>query len=178
MRTRREIEVGGEAYYPLAPGNTWTYRLSDGGSFTNTVKSEDPAVPGRFTMVNSILQKDQFIRREGTSYLTDSFEAGNFQVLLRDDIQAGDAWDITFKANGLDSILSMKVKEKGVSKEIAGHTFTGLLVLEGESKVVVSGNTMSINFFTQYYYAPGVGLVLTTTNSGSPMELVSWKLEG
>jgi hypothetical protein len=165
-------------YYPLAPGNSWTYRQSDGSTFTNTVTSADPAVPGKFTMVNSVLAKDQFIRREGPAYLTDSFEPGNYQVLLRDDLEAGDSWDIRFKANGLDSVLSMKVKEKGVSREIEGKTFHDILVLEGESKVLVAGNLMSINFFTQYYYAPGIGLVMTTTNSKDPMSLVSWKLDG
>lgn len=165
-------------YYPLAPGNSWTYRQSDGSTFTNTVTSADLSVPGKFTMVNSVLAKDQFIRKEGPAYLTDSFEPGNYQVLLRDDLEAGDSWEIKFKANGLDSVLSMKVKEKGASREIEGKTFRDLLVLEGESKVLVAGNLMSINFFTQYYYAPGIGLVMTTANSKDPMSLVSWKLDG
>jgi hypothetical protein len=173
-----EEEMSAQVYYPLAPGNTWTYRQSDGNTFTNTVTSADPSVPGRFTMVNSVLNKDQFIRKEGAAYQTDSFETGNFQVLLRDDLNAGDTWDIMFKANGLDSVLAMKVKEKGISMEIEGKTFENLLVLEGESKILMSGNLMSINFFTQYYYAPGVGLVLTTTNSKDSMSLVSWKLDG
>jgi hypothetical protein len=165
-----------QTYYPLAPGNTWTYRQNDGSSFTNAITAADPGVPGKYTMVNSVLNKDQFIRKEGTAYLTDSFEPGNYQVLLRDDLEPGDAWDITFKANGLDSILAMKVKEKGITKEIEGKTFSDILVIEGESKVVVSGNLMTINFFTQYFFAAGIGLVLTTTSSGTSMGLVSWKL--
>ncbi len=160
-------------YYPLSVGNKWTYRQADGSSFTNTVTAEDPSRPGWFTMVNSVLGTDQNMRKDGAAYLTDSFEAGNFQTLLRDDLNAGDKWDIRFTANGIESILAMTVREKGVSREIGGRTYNDLLVIEGESKMLFNGNLMSINFFTQYYYAPGTGLVLTTSTGGTSMELVS-----
>lgn len=164
-------------YYPLAAGNRWTYRQADGSEYTNTVTAEDPSVPGRFTMVNSVLGTDQFIRKEGSAYLTDSFESGNFQVLLRDDLGPGDSWDIKFKANTIDSVLTMAVKEKGASREIGGRTYADLLVIEGESKMVFNGSIMSLNFFTTYYYAPGVGLVLTTSTGGTEMSLVSAELK-
>jgi hypothetical protein len=34
-----------------------------------------------------------------------------------------------------------------------------------------------MKFFTQYYYAKGVGLVLTTTSSGDSMPLISYELK-
>lgn len=163
-------------YYPLAVGNQWVYGQPDGSTFTNTVTEEDPSVPGRFTMVNSALGTPQFIRKEGATYLTDSFEAGNFQVLLRDDLKQGDTWDIKFTANGIESILSMTVKEKGVSMDIAGKTYGDMLVIEGESKMVFNGNPMPLNFFTKYHYSPGVGLVLTTSTGGVSMPLVSARI--
>ncbi len=166
------------SYYPLAAGNQWTYGQAGGSTFTNTVTEEDPTAPGRFTMVNSALGIPQFIRKEGNAYLTDSFEAGNFQVLLRDDLNVGDTWDIKFTANGIESVLAMTVKEKGVSMDIGGKTYGDLLVIEGESKMVFNGNLMPLNFFTRYHYSPGVGLVLTTSTGGVSMPLVSARIAG
>lgn len=160
-------------YYPLAAGNQWVYGQADGSTFTNTVTEEDPSVPGRFTMMNSMQGTPQFIRKEGGAYLTDSFEAGNFQVLLRDDLKPGDTWDIKFTANGIESVLAMTVKDAGCSMEIGGKRYGGVLVIEGESKMVFNGSLMPLNFFTRYHYAPGVGLVLTTSTGGVSMPLVS-----
>ncbi len=163
-------------YYPLAVGNQWVYGLADGSTFTNTVTEVDPSTPGRFTMMNSAQGTPQFIRKEGDAYLTDSFEAGNFQVLLRDDLKPGDCWDIKFTANGIESVLAMTVKEKGISMDIGGKTYNDLLVIEGESKMLYNGNLMPLNFFTKYHYSPGVGLVLTTSTGGVTMPLVSTRI--
>ena len=100
-------------YYPLAPGHRWTYRQKDGSTFTNAVTGVDEK--GTFSMTNSVLGIEQHVRKEGTAYLTDSFEPGNFQVLLRDDLEAGDSWEIRFTANGIDSLIAMSVKERGAA---------------------------------------------------------------
>lgn len=163
-------------YYPLAVGNAWKYRQADGSEFTNRVTAEDRSVPGRFTMVNSVLGTDQYMRKEGSSYLTDSFEKGNFHVLLRDDLSAGDTWDVRFTANTIESIVTMTVKEKGKSVEVNGRKYDDVLFVEAESKMVFNGNVMPLNFFTQYYYAPGTGLVLSTATGGTSISLISAEL--
>lgn len=163
--------------YPLVPGNQWTYVQKDGSSFTNRVTAADPTRDQQFVMVNSVLNKDQRIRRDGAAYLTDSFEEGNFQVLLRDDLKPGDTWDITFKANGLDSLLVMTVKETGVTREVEGRTYDGVVLIEAESRIVMNGTVMPIGFFTQYHYAEDVGLVLTTTSAGDRMALSACELK-
>jgi hypothetical protein len=160
-------------YYPLAAGNKWTYKQNDGSTFSNTVTAADGA---QFTMVNSVLGTDQFIRKEGSAYLTDSFESGNFQVLLKDDLNDGDTWEIRFKANGIDSLLAMTVKSKGGSLEVEGKTYEDVLIIDAESKMIISGNLTPLNFFTQYHYATGVGLILTTSTGDISMGLVSVEL--
>jgi hypothetical protein len=106
------------------------------------------------------------MRKEGDNYLTDAFETGNFQVLLKDNLKAGDTWEIHFTANGIQSILVMTVKEAGSSKEVEGTNYPNVVMIEGESKMNMNGNIMPLNFFTQYYYADNVGLVLTTSSYG------------
>lgn len=163
-------------YYPLAVGNVWKYRQADGSEFTNTVTAQDPAAPGSYTMVNSVLGTDQCMRKEGSAYLTDSFEKGNFQVLLRDDLEPGDTWDVKFTANTIESIVTMTVKEKGSSIEVNGMKYGDILFIEAESKMVFNGNVMPLNFLTQYYYSPGTGLVLTTATGGTSISLMSAEL--
>lgn len=161
-------------FYPLAVGNTWSYQMKDGNGFTNSVTAANGA--NAFTMVNSMLKVDQYIRKEGSLYLADNFEAGNFQLLLRDDAEVGDTWNIHYKANGFENILVMTVKETETSKEVAGKLYNEVMMIEGESKMLINGNLMALNFFTQYYYAQGIGLILTTSSVGDSMALVSYHL--
>lgn len=162
-----------QTYYPLTVGNKWTYKQKDGSTFTNTVTGIDGT---QFTMINSSLGTDQYIRKEGTIFLTDSFESGNFQILLRDDLKKGDTWEILFTANGIESVLAMTVKEKGTSMEVEGKTYEDVLIIEAESKMLIQGNLTPLNFFTQYHYAAGTGLILTTSTGDVSMGLVSAEL--
>jgi hypothetical protein len=40
----------------------------------------------------------------------------------------------------------------------------------------MNGNLMALNFFTQYYYADGIGLILTTSSAGDSHALIDYKL--
>jgi hypothetical protein len=161
-------------YYPLAVGNTWTYKSKDGSTFTNSVISQDGTT---FTMNNSLLGKPQYVRKEGDTFLADNFEAGNFQILLKDNSKAGDAWEIKYKANNFDNILYMTVKEIGIQKEVEGKVYQNVMVIEGDLKINMNGNMTSLNYLVQYYYAPDIGLILTTSSYGDVMGLVSDELK-
>lgn len=160
-------------YYPLAVGNSWTYAMADGSSFTNRVTETDGTT---FVMRTSTTETPQHVRKEGSSYLADNFEPGNFQVILRDDVAAGDGWDITYKANGIDTILSMTVLQTGVEKQVRNESYRDVVVLEGEMKMNMNGAITPLNYKVQYYYADGVGLILTTSSAGDAMELQSHRV--
>ncbi|KOY86622.1 hypothetical protein AD998_11135 [bacterium 336/3] len=165
--------TGNEVYYPLQAGFEWTYQLKDGSTYTNKVTSVNPSNPHEFTMINSMMNKNQIMRKDGNNYLTDSFEEGTMQILLKDDLTVGNSWEVKFKANGFDNILVFNVKEVGSTKEVNGKTYNAIAMIEAESKMLMNGNLMSLNFFTQYYYAKGVGLVLTTSSLGDSQSLIS-----
>jgi hypothetical protein len=160
-------------FYPLAEQNEWQYKQKDGSTYSNRVTG----VSGNdFTMHNSAAGTSTIVRREGGLLFTDALEAGNFQLWLDSDLQAGQSWEVKFKANGLDCILVMTVKETGISKEVEGKTYTNIICIEGENKLMMNGNLMALNFFTQYYYADGIGLVLTTSSAGDSHSLVNYSL--
>ena len=162
------------AYYPLAIGNTWTYKMKDGKTFTNRVTSADGTT---FSMSNSLTPAATHVKKEGDNYLTDSFEAGKWLVMLKDNLKKGDTWQVEFTANGFNSILTYTVKDTDISKEVEGKTYNDVPFLESDSKLNMNGNIISMNFLTQYYYAKGVGLILTTSSHGDAMPLTSFEIK-
>ncbi len=161
------------ANYPLAQGNTWTYKQKDGLTYSNSVT----AVNGNeFTMLNSAANKSSLTRKEDDNYMTDAFEANNFQPLLKENLKAGDSWEIHFTANGIQSIMVMTVKEAGITKEVEGKSYNNVVMIESESKMNMNGNIISLNFMTQYYYADNIGLILTTSSYGDYHGLISYQL--
>lgn len=150
-------------YYPLANGNEWTYKQKDGSTYVNKVTA---ANGNDYTMHNSAAGTSSIVRVNGSKISTDALEAGNFQEWLANDLNKGDNWEIKFKANGLDCILIMTVKDTGISKEVEGKTYNNVLFIESENRIIVNGSVMPLNFFTQYYYADGTGLILTTSSAG------------
>jgi hypothetical protein len=161
-------------YYPLAVGNTWTYKTKDGKTFTNSVTAGDGH---RFTMKNTMIDRPSAVQKDGEAYSSDNFEAGNLQIFLKDNHKKGETWDIKYKANNFENVLKMTVKETGVSKTVEGKMYTDVVMLEGDMKIKVNGNLMSANYLVQYYYAPGVGLILTTSSLGDAMSLTSYELK-
>lgn len=160
-------------YYPLAANNEWQYKQKDGGIYVNKITA---ATGGEFSMNNSFANTNSVVKTDGNIITTDALETGNFQQWLANDLKAGDSWEVKFKANGLDCLLIMTVKETGISKEVEGNTYNHVMMIEAENKMIMNGNLMPLNFFTQYYYADGIGLVLTTSSAGDSHALIDSKL--
>lgn len=162
-----------QTLYPLAVGNSWTYRMSDGRTYTNTISAEEDGV---FTASDSLTQQVAKIKRDGNDYLANRVEYGRWVVLLKEQVQPGDTWEYAYSANGVDTTLVHVVKNVGQAYEVEGRRFEDVALIEAESKMSMNGNPLPMNFFTQYYYARGVGLILTTTSSGDSMPLVAHQL--
>lgn len=157
-------------YYPLKTGNSWTYKTNDGSTFTNTIVSEEN---GTFGMTNSTVAHTTIVKKEGNTLLTDSYEAGNLQPFLKEDAAAGDAWEIKYKANTIDSVLSVVIKSVGGSKEVEGKTYNDVMEMEGNMSFIVNGASYSANTKYSWFYAKDVGLILTTSTLGDNMPLIS-----
>ncbi|MFI5172904.1 MAG: hypothetical protein ACHQFW_10965 [Chitinophagales bacterium] len=159
--------------YPLNAQNSWTYKQKDGSTYTNSVTA---ANGNEFTMLNSAANKSTLVKKDGNDYITDAYEPNNFQIFLKEGLKAGDTWEIKFTANGIQSILVMTVKEAGITKEVEGKNYNDVIMIEGESKMNMNGNLMSLNFFTQFYYANNIGLILTTSSYGDYHGVISYSL--
>ncbi len=160
-------------YYPLAPGNKWEYKLKDGSVYTNSVVSVDGNI---VVMKNSTVPDPSRVKVENGIMYNELMGADNFQLWLKDDLKKGECWDATFSANGLNSIMAFTVKETGLTKDVGGKTYHDVIMLESESKINMNGNLISTNFFTKYYYAKGVGLIMTSSSMGDEHALISYSL--
>ena len=161
-------------YYPLSPGNSWTYKMNNGNTFTNKIESESAGI---YSMSNSTVTHLTQVKKDGNTFYTDSYEAGNMQPFLKDDATVGDKWEIRYKANTIDSILNIAVTAVGGTKEVAGKTFADVMEMEGMMSFVVNGNVINAGTKYNWYYAKGVGLILTTSTLGENMPLEEYAIQ-
>jgi hypothetical protein len=149
------------AYYPLAIGNTWTHNFG-GQQMITSIDSYDNE--GVFSVTNSLNPLKGSMKKVNGEYFSDSHENGNMQLVLKDNLVLGDTWEVKFKANGIDCVYKFTVKEVVPSKTVEGKEYKDIAMIESDSNMLINGNLMSINAFTQTYYAKGVGTILTTTS--------------
>lgn len=159
--------------YPLAVGNSWTYKMKDGNTYTNSITGLEGQ---HYVMLNSASNIVSKVYLDGNNYMTNAYTPDQFQAFLKEGAAVNDTWEIHFTANGIQSILVMTVRETQSSVEVEGKTYNDVLLLESDSKMNMNGNIMSLNFITKYYYAKGTGLVLTTSSYGDYHGLVSCNL--
>ncbi len=160
-------------YYPLKAGNSWTYGNNDGSTFTNKVESGDGNL---FVMSNSMVATNVQVKKDGNIFYTDSYEAGNMQPFLKEDLNAGDKWDITYLANTINSILAIVVLSTGGTKTVEGQTYNDVMELEGVMSFNINGNIINAGTKYNWFYAKDVGLILTTSTLGVNMPLKSYSI--
>lgn len=158
------------SYYPLAAGNSWTYTMKDGNTYTNEVTAADGNL---FTMKNSMMPNTTQVKKEGDEYHANHWDGATFQLLLKETDEKGYDWDVKFTANGLESILRHVIKETNISKEAGGKTYNNVMLVEAESMLMMNGTLITLSYFTQYYYAKDAGLILVTTSAGDEHQLTS-----
>lgn len=161
-------------YYPLALGNTWTYKTKSGQSYTSTVtdKSGDT-----FTVHTTLVNTTSHIKRVGDEYQSDGIEPGKSQVNFKENLKKGDTWQTSYKVNGVDTTLTYVVKEVGLTKEVSGKTYPNVIFFEADAKMSMNGAPVPMKYVTQYYYAKGVGLILTTSSAGDEHALVDYEVK-
>ncbi|MBL7922040.1 MAG: hypothetical protein JNJ40_17125 [Bacteroidia bacterium] len=106
------------------------------------------------------------MKKNNGEYFSDSLQAGQMFVLLKDDMKLGDTWRVKFKAPiGLDIVYVYTAKEILSGKIIGETEYKDIASVELDSKYVINDVETSINAFTLTFYAKGIGPILTTTTT-------------
>ena len=166
--------MSSSSYYPLTVGNTWTYQVKGGQAYTTKVTEQNGDT---FTVHTTMVNATTKIKRAGDEYISDSPEAGKTIISFKENLKVGDTWQNSYKVNGIDSTLTYVVKEVGGTKEVNGKTFKDVLFIEADSKMSMNGNALPMKYVTQYYYAKGVGLILTTSSMGDEHALTEYEVK-
>ena len=166
--------MSSSSYYPLTVGNRWTYQVKGGQAYTSKVTEQNG---NTFTVHTTMVNATSKIKRVGDEYHSDSPEAGKTMISFKESLKVGDTWQNSYKVNGIDSTLTYVVKEIGITKEVNGKPFKDVIFIEADSKMSMNGNPLPMKYVTQYYYAKGVGLILTTSSMGDEHALVEWELK-
>lgn len=130
-----------------------------------------------FTVSTTLVNTSTKIKRVGNDYISDGPEAGKTMISFKDNLKVGDTWQNSYKVNGIDTTLTYVVKEVGISKSVNGKTFADVIFIEADSKMSMNGNAIPMKYVTQYYYAKGVGLILTTTSAGDEHALTEYEVK-
>jgi hypothetical protein len=126
-------------FYPLAVGNTWSYRVNGRGDKTVDVK---------------ILKEEEgfFHDNQGGQLMADSFGIRDQKrYLLRGPVEPGRTWT---NVVSVSSTERYEILQAGVTCEAPAGVFKDCVQVEGRNRV--DADTTLINTFT---FAPGVGLV-------------------
>lgn len=170
------VLTGESVLYPLAVGNKWTYKMSNGESYTNSVVGVDGGNPSLFTLHNSSSNSNSLMRKDGDIYYTNGYDGNVFHPYLKDDFVIGTNWAVKYSANTIDTEMTMTVTDVGISKDVEGKIYNNVTVVKGDSKFSMNGSVLPMSYTTEYFYAKGIGLILTTTSNGDAHVLTDYIL--
>ena len=128
------------SYYPLAVGNSWTYRVKFLGSES--------------TQTVSILRQEDgaFVDSQGGQFVSDAFGIRDQKrYLLRYPLEASRTWS---NVVSVSSVEHYTILAAGTPCQSPAGSFEGCVRVEGRNRV--DARTTVVNDFT---FAPGVGLV-------------------
>ena len=181
----KTILSGKSVLWPLAVGNSWTYRMNNGIKYSHKVISFNSSKPNEFLIKDTFWNKNYIIIKEGKEYKSNSqnketkiaVSNNKSTYLLKDDIRIGqNIGEHKYKIKGVNCVNIYIVKEIGIKKEVEGVIYNDVVVVEANLKMFMNGLTIPQEYYTKYYYAKGVGLILTTSTGGDYIPLISCQL--
>src|SRR4051794_10077699 len=168
--------TGETVLYPLAVGNKWIYKMSAGGTYINSITGMDAANPTLFSMLNSSTNLGSFMRKDGDIYYTNGYDANVFHPYLKDDFTVGANWVVQYTANGITTDMTMTVTSAGIAKDVEGKTYNNVTSIKGDCKFSMNGTPLPTTYSAEYFYAKGIGLVLTTSSNGDAHVLTDYDI--
>jgi hypothetical protein len=148
--------------------------MKNGNSYTSTVTGQDA---DGFAVSTTLVNGATHIKKVGDEYQSDSPEPGKKIVSFKENLKAGDMWTNAYLVNGIQTDLTYTVREVGISKSVSGKNYQDVLLLESDAKMSMNGAPVPMKFLTQYYYAKGVGLILTTSSAGDEHALTEYTVK-
>jgi hypothetical protein len=188
-------------YQPLSAGSTWKYRTDYSAAYGYAFADTDLITMGSKTLtINSKLYTQAYETHSGFSladtgyYYTSNHDYSTMQkvptasgtsyavefLYLKDNAAVGTTWSSSLSYPHIGVIaLNGKITEKGISKTVAGKTFTNVIHTSVSLTMSVLGQSVVANY--EIYVAQGVGIVHIDLNEAGigtiPEDLISYNIK-
>lgn len=169
-------------YMPTTQGSTWTY----GGStpYTNTVTGKTKTINGKtFYEVETVEGSEtrySYVHKEDGVYTADGMEeafAGVALVFLKDKAPVGESWTETVSMDGFTTKMTFSIEAKDITKTVEGKTYQNVIHVRMNTAVVLMGIEMDLGAPLNYFWAKGVGLILTDGGDHGNYPLKSYSIK-
>ncbi|PVY39703.1 hypothetical protein C8E01_11092 [Pontibacter virosus] len=169
-------------YQPTTQGSTWSY----GGSTPYTVLAT-----GKTKMIDGKSYAEMETKRgseTGKSYLLK--EKGVYTAIgmdpslgdvaltfLKEETPVGKPWEQSNVINGIQTKMTFTIIGKGISKTVEGKTFKEVIHVQMNATYTIMGTEVELGIPTDYYWAKGVGLILTDMGQLGNFPLLTYSIK-
>jgi hypothetical protein len=169
-------------YIPTTKGSNWTY----GGvrPYSYRVTGGTKVIDGLTyveleTTAGSETAKSYLIKDKGV-YTTIGFvpNSGDIKIaILKEETPVGKPWEQKNVINGVETKMTFTIVEKDVTKTVEGKTYKNVINVKMVTTYTFMGVDFDTAITTNYYFAKGVGLILTDVESYGQIPLLSYTVK-
>lgn len=169
-------------YQPTTQGSTWSY----GGSSPYTVNAtgKTKEVSGKIFYEMETKEGDatrlSYVHKANGVYTVEGMEeafAGVALVFLKDNAPVGDTWTETVAMDGIETKMTFSIEAKDITKTVEGKTYQNVIHVRMNTAVVWMGMEIDMGVPMDYFWAKGVGLILTNAGDHGNYPLKSHSIK-
>lgn len=171
-----------EDYLPTTKGSTWNY----GGNtpYTCIATGETKVIDGKtYTKVEARVGTQvnaSYIHKENGVYTAVNYLPNFPDVaipMLKEQLPVGGTWEVAMVVNGINTKMAFAIKAKGLAKTVEGNSYKDVIHVEMVSSYTYMGYEVMDPITTNYYYAKGVGLILSEFVGMESRPLLSYDIK-
>jgi len=179
---KSELKPAEQDYLPTTAGSTWNYGGSSPYSVTATgaTKVINSKTYHEIETIQGSTSRISYVVKENGVYTAIGMVSGfeNLEVtILKEDTPVGGSWEEITNMNGADVKMLLSIVEKDVSKTVEGKTYNKVINVEMVQSFSIMGIDLGLEVTSHYYFAKGVGLILSELGTGEQVSLLSYNIK-
>ncbi|WP_192822685.1 hypothetical protein [Rufibacter sp. LB8] len=174
--------AAGLDYFPTTAGSTWSYE----GDLTYSYKSlgTKKVINGKsyteFEQNQNGTISTIYVFKEAGSYTLYTAVAGvgNIELtVLKENEPEGGSWSTTTVINGLTTRYTYTLVKKGLTKTVLGKEYKNVIQVKLATVVLFQGMEIPFDQPFNYYFAKGVGQIMSELGSSGTVSLKSYTIK-
>ncbi len=170
-------------YLPSTKGSTWNYGGTNPYSMTATgnTKVIDGKTYSEFeTKQGNETRKSYLLKEKGvyTGIGMDPSMSNDIALtFLKEETPAGKPWYQTNTINGFETKMTFTIIAKDMTKTVEGKTYKEVIHVQARTAVIFMGMEMDSGIAADYFWAKGVGLVLSDFGQHGNVPLMTYSIK-